>query len=202
MTPTEADAHVMSMLRTDLAYQVQHDAKVAAAVRGCVDALRKLADLARDDSRNQAHAYQREAAATRESMAREALADWDAQFRLPLRVQRSRAKGSRLPPGAVCVTRGTPWGNPFRVDGPVDMEQARRWGWTIRHPERVYGDGAIAAFAHALASDGAGLAAVRAELRGRDLACWCSLNDLCHADVLLTLANEPTPPDAGTKGAE
>jgi hypothetical protein len=27
------------------------------------------------------------------------------------------------------------------------------------------------------------------ELRGRNLACWCSPTDLCHADVLLARAN-------------
>ena len=27
------------------------------------------------------------------------------------------------------------------------------------------------------------------ELRGRDLACWCSPDGPCHADVLLELAN-------------
>lgn len=27
------------------------------------------------------------------------------------------------------------------------------------------------------------------ELRGKNLACWCSLNRPCHADVLLELAN-------------
>lgn len=32
-------------------------------------------------------------------------------------------------------------------------------------------------------------AGVRAELRGRDLACWCPLDQPCHADVLLRLAN-------------
>jgi hypothetical protein len=28
-----------------------------------------------------------------------------------------------------------------------------------------------------------------AELRGRDLACWCPLDQPCHADVLLAIAN-------------
>ena len=28
-----------------------------------------------------------------------------------------------------------------------------------------------------------------APLRGRDLACWCPLDQPCHADVLLELAN-------------
>jgi hypothetical protein len=29
----------------------------------------------------------------------------------------------------------------------------------------------------------------RSELRGHDLACWCTLAQRCHADVLLELAN-------------
>ena len=32
---------------------------------------------------------------------------------------------------------------------------------------------------------------IRAELAGRDLACWCPLNQPCHADVLLEIANAP-----------
>lgn len=32
-------------------------------------------------------------------------------------------------------------------------------------------------------------AAIRAELAGHDLACWCPLDQPCHADVLLELAN-------------
>lgn len=30
---------------------------------------------------------------------------------------------------------------------------------------------------------------VQRELRGRDLACWCPLDQPCHADVLLEIAN-------------
>jgi hypothetical protein len=33
---------------------------------------------------------------------------------------------------------------------------------------------------------------VVAELAGHDLACWCPLDQLCHADVLLEIANSPT----------
>lgn len=29
------------------------------------------------------------------------------------------------------------------------------------------------------------------ELRGKNLACWCALDQPCHADVLLELANRP-----------
>jgi len=31
---------------------------------------------------------------------------------------------------------------------------------------------------------------VKRELRGLDLACYCPLDELCHADVLLRVANE------------
>ncbi|MGO8055976.1 DUF4326 domain-containing protein, partial [Rhizobium leguminosarum] len=30
---------------------------------------------------------------------------------------------------------------------------------------------------------------VRHELRGKNLACWCPLDQPCHADVLLEIAN-------------
>jgi len=33
------------------------------------------------------------------------------------------------------------------------------------------------------------VAQIRTELAGRDLACWCPLDQPCHADVLLELAN-------------
>lgn len=33
------------------------------------------------------------------------------------------------------------------------------------------------------------VADVRAQLAGRNLACWCPLDQLCHADVLLEIAN-------------
>jgi len=43
------------------------------------------------------------------------------------------------------------------------------------------------------------VAAARLELRGRNLACWCHLPtephepDMCHAAVLLEIANEEDP---------
>lgn len=38
----------------------------------------------------------------------------------------------------------------------------------------------------------------RAELAGRDLACWCPLHVACHADVLLEIANAPAPASTTT----
>lgn len=34
---------------------------------------------------------------------------------------------------------------------------------------------------------------IRRELAGRDLACWCSLDEPCHGEVLLEIANGPQP---------
>ena len=92
----------------------------------------------------------------------------------PVRVRLSRAKGWRMPPNAVKVDRSTRWGNPFGV-GP---------GCTRRQ--------AVAAFAlHLAATEQASLRdEIRSELRGKNLACWCPLDEPCHADVLLRLANE------------
>jgi hypothetical protein len=39
------------------------------------------------------------------------------------RVQLSRAKGSRKPPGAMTVDRSTMWGNPFEVGRDGDKAQ-------------------------------------------------------------------------------
>jgi Domain of unknown function (DUF4326) len=91
---------------------------------------------------------------------------------MPQRFQRSRRKGARLPAGVVVVTRPTKWGNP--------------------HPLRLGRDEAVRRYHEDLL---AGRLAVtvedaRRELRGRDLACHCPLDEPCHADVLLAVANE------------
>lgn len=85
---------------------------------------------------------------------------------MPKRIQRKRTKGWRMPEGTVYVGRGSRWGNPFtRVNsGRVDP---------------------ILRFA----CETAPLLDVSA-LRGKDLACWCPLDQPCHADVLLELANK------------
>jgi hypothetical protein len=103
------------------------------------------------------------------------------------RIQLSRAKGWRLPPGAVKVDRSTKWGNPFRADrpppealvpgGPATTAEAFRWWLEGR------------AFADHLPERRQAILAGLGELRGRDLACWCRPGDDCHADVLLELAN-------------
>lgn len=90
---------------------------------------------------------------------------------MPRRHQRSRRPGARLPAGVVVVTRPTRWGNPHPL--------------ALGRPEAVrrYRDDLLAGRLVVTVDD------VRRDLRGRDLACYCPLDEPCHADVLLEVAN-------------
>lgn len=102
----------------------------------------------------------------------------------PHRIQLSRRKGWRKPPAAVVVARPRRWGNPHVV--------GRRCTPCLgsTHPDRAH---AVEAFREYLRLNPRIVAEVRRELAGRDLACWCPLNEPCHADVLLAVANEGIP---------
>ncbi len=108
---------------------------------------------------------------------------------MPRCVQRTRTKGGGMPAGAVYVGRPTKWGNPYRLDlytfqhadgnqAPFNELEARRM--------------AVRDFEHALRCGMLPVTVedVRRELRGKDLACWCPPGAVCHADVLLEIANE------------
>lgn len=112
----------------------------------------------------------------------------------PRRIQRKRERGWRMPEGAVAVTRGTRFGNPFRVDGTIDERQCDRWGWNVRRCRDMASMGPLHAFESAVLSlsDG-GKRRIRGLLGGKDLARWCREGEPCHADILLRLANEPAP---------
>jgi len=45
---------------------------------------------------------------------------------LPVRIQRKRTKGFKLPPGCICCTRPGKWGNPFKAGINRD-EHGRYW---------------------------------------------------------------------------
>ena len=99
-----------------------------------------------------------------------------------------------MPEGAVYVGRPSRWGNQFRA-----TDQDLSWcGQSLTVTEHgldldaMGADGAVYHFrmiaVHRMLRDPSWLA----PLRGRDLACWCPLDQPCHADVLLELAN-PSP---------
>lgn len=109
--------------------------------------------------------------------------------RTPKRIQRRRARGWKLPDGAVCVTRPGPWGNPFVVGRDGTAEECTRLYATLLAGSICLSVKATieeqrAARAHVLDHGH--------ELRGRDLACWCSEKaQWCHANVLMAVVNRP-----------
>jgi hypothetical protein len=89
------------------------------------------------------------------------------------RIQLRRTAGWRKPAGAVLVTRPhSKFANPYHVgrearDAADAVSMFRLY--LLARPDLV--------------------AAARADLRGKTLACWCPLGASCHADVLLEVAN-------------
>lgn len=100
-----------------------------------------------------------------------------------------------MPENAVYVGRPTRWGNPFRA--VLEGE----W-WYVKDGEGNYWDAAHRG------KDSAVRVCVRlyrawiegkigieyvdlAQLKGKNLACFCKEDEPCHADVLLELANKP-----------
>jgi hypothetical protein len=111
----------------------------------------------------------------------------------PIRIQRRRTKGFNLHQFSleangricICVSRPSKYSNPFdwrqyRSEGDnakgVAVDMFREW---LEYPARFPNKPPPPASYQ-----------IR-ELRGRNLACWCSLADpFCHADVLLEIANK------------
>ena len=81
-----------------------------------------------------------------------------------------------MPAEAIYVGRPTRWGNP--ISAPTNDYSGRSYAaakfsqWIQEPAQREL------------------LNSIRTELRGKDLACWCPLGHPCHADQLLTLANQ------------
>jgi len=97
----------------------------------------------------------------------------------PQRIQRSRAKGWKMPPNTVYVGRPTMWGNRWQIGTHSNLlgravqtlEEAVLCYRTLMWPEAHH---------HAW---------VRENLRGKNLACWGAIDQPCHGDVLLEIAN-------------
>lgn len=126
---------------------------------------------------------------------------------MPDRIQRQRTKGWRMPENTVSVVRPGLWGNPFYVSRWRDaatcvalFRESVRGCWDPnvgRHlPDAWCGyaehNGWLALWRHRM--NGFPIEFI-SELRGKNLACWCAVTDRhgnavpCHADVLLSLAN-------------
>ena len=99
----------------------------------------------------------------------------------PVRIQRKRTKGWKMPENTVYVGRPGRWGN-YSADGshPAYAKSAYRHDLELGRAGKQRN----------LSVDDA-----RRELSGKNLACWCEVKDKfgnrhhCHADVLLEIAN-------------
>lgn len=112
---------------------------------------------------------------------------------MPQRIQLRRIKGWRMPANTVSVARPTKWGNPFRLE-------PKKWTHDTFSidcvPYRCYGvfsnrSACVEFYRFWLlySPQAERLREALPELRGKDLACWCGLDEPCHADVLLEIAN-------------
>ena len=94
----------------------------------------------------------------------------------PIRIQRKRTKGWKMPPNTVYVGRPSKWGNPFSIiydEDIPDMETLLRY-YKCYIMDKIETNSNFDIL----------------ELKGKDLACWCKIGEPCHADILLKLANK------------
>ena len=101
---------------------------------------------------------------------------------IPARIQLSRAKGWKMPAHTVKVDRSTPWGNPFRAHtpGPLGREPLDAVG-AVGFFEAMLDDPQL--------REAAQYPTDLSPLQGKNLACWCPLDQPCHADILLQRVN-------------
>ncbi len=123
----------------------------------------------------------------------------------PTRIQRKRTKGWRMPDGTVYVGRPSKWGNPIDLSDvggqfpSLDETQVARM--VVRDFQTLAASGELSFPNWRFLGGRRGpvswtyppVAEIRAELAGKDLACWCPIDQPCHADVLLEIANGGVP---------
>ena len=115
----------------------------------------------------------------------------------PIRIQLSRKKGWRMPPNTISVARPGGWGNPFRV-----VRDQGKWWCMLNREEGIPFTNREAAVRQAIQCyrernidgpdkiwNGVFRDSAIEELRGKNLACFCPLDQSCHADILIEIAN-------------
>src|SRR5262245_59394869 len=109
--------------------------------------------------------------------------------------ERVRVRGDlyhgEVPDGAIYVGRAAPGlkASPYH--------NRHRVGRTCRTCGRTHDRAeSVTTYAQDLTADPELIARIHRELRGADLACWCSLDGPCHGDVLIRVAAGDDPLDA------
>lgn len=120
------------------------------------------------------------------------------------RIQRKRTQGWRMPKNTIYVGRPTKWGNPIKLVGNqifIDASHRRKIldSWVLLN----VGDINDVMYMYRKLWDGTKFQNQDlqfwsdkfkyldlTELKGKDLACFCSVDCACHADVLIELCNK------------
>jgi hypothetical protein len=87
-----------------------------------------------------------------------------------------------MPDGAIYVGRPTRWGNPYLMPDLAAATSRRTRSAVQRLATDMFRRWMADPLCRPTHPD-------LTPLRGHDLACWCPLDQPCHADVLLELAN-------------
>jgi len=90
-----------------------------------------------------------------------------------------------MPLNTMSVARPSKWGNIVKVGAEMTVEAVDG----NRHTFVVSPAIAVAIYRQSILSHLAKWPDLLESLRGKNLACWCALEEPCHADVLLDLAN-------------
>jgi hypothetical protein len=124
----------------------------------------------------------------------------DGLSEMPIRVQRKRTKGYKMPANTKSVTRPHKFGNPYKIGmhNVWDIKD-RETGKSLKdilvakNGENKYHtiEDTLLAYREKIKASGAMQRIIKRELVGKNLACFCPLSSPCHADILLELANEP-----------
>lgn len=128
----------------------------------------------------------------------------------PIRIQRKRTKGWKMPNNTIYVGRPSRWGNPFKKVGDIiylDAGYRRKildkWIYVSSEKENdllllyeMLITDKIKTCTLTVSAFGDVMHWLRhfrklnlSELKNKNLACWCKPDEPCHADVLLRLAN-------------
>lgn len=105
------------------------------------------------------------------------------------RIQRKRTKDWKMPENTMYVGRPTKWGNPYKVlfeagYWVVRDKEGNYWGRLYTEKEgAIYK--AIECYNGWLDGQVLTKKLDLNELKGKNLACFCSLSHPCHVDVLL-----------------
>ena len=110
----------------------------------------------------------------------------------PQRIQRRRTRGWKMPPNTISVTRPGKWGNRWKVGDTVQRFSKEKICETFTIETAAQAVDCFRKDIEDHLANPKAAATMRAaldELRGKNLACFCTLDQPCHADVLLELAN-------------